>query len=183
MIKVLVVEDSPTVRELLIHILGADPDIRVIGTAGDGNEALQALAREMPDVITMDIQMPDMNGLEATRLIMATQPVPIVIVSAHWNPQQVATTFEAMEAGAVAVLEKPHGIGHADYQAQSRKLVQTVKLMSEVRVVRRWRTAKAPATPAQSAAPSATPISTSRATPISTSAPGATPRVAPVATV
>jgi two-component system chemotaxis response regulator CheB len=138
MIKVLVVEDSPTVRELLVHILGSDPDIQIIGTADSGETALQAIANEMPDVITMDIQMPDMNGLEATRRIMSTTPVPIVIVSAHWNPQEVATTFEAMEAGALAVLEKPQGIGHADYAAQSRKLIQTVKLMSEVRVVRRW---------------------------------------------
>jgi len=147
MIKVLVVEDSPTVRELLIHILGGDPEIQIIGTASSGSEAVRSLAREMPDVITMDIQMPDMNGLEATRLIMATQPVPIVIVSAQWNPQEVATTFQAMEAGAVAVLEKPRGIGHADYESQSRKLIQTVRLMSEVKVVRRWRSAKARAEP------------------------------------
>ena len=80
-IKVLVVEDSPVVRELLVHILGTDPDIRVIGTANNGEEALQAVIREKPDVITMDFHMPKMNGLDATRKIMETHPTPIVIIS------------------------------------------------------------------------------------------------------
>ena len=138
MIKVLVVEDSPVVREFLVHILGADPGIEVIGTAHDGEQALEAVARQRPDVVTMDIHMPKLDGLEATRRIMETHPTPIVIVSGSTDPREVATTFRAMEAGAVAVLRRPAGVGHADHEATVGELIQTVKLMSEVKVIRRW---------------------------------------------
>lgn len=138
MIKVLVVEDSPVVREFLVHILSADAAIQVIGTANDGEQALVAVARQRPDVITMDIHMPKLDGLEATRRIMETHPTPIVIVSGSTDPREVATTFRAMEAGAVAVLRRPAGLGHPDHEASARELVQTVKLMSEVKVIRRW---------------------------------------------
>ena len=138
MINVLVVEDSPVVREFLIHVLGSDPGIRVVGTAYDGEEALDAVRRYRPDVITMDIHMPKMDGLEATRRIMETDPTPIVIVSGSTDPHETAMMFRAMEAGALAVLMRPNGIGHPDHEITARALVQTVKLMSEVKVVRRW---------------------------------------------
>jgi two-component system chemotaxis response regulator CheB len=138
MINVLVVEDSPLVREFLIYILHSDPDITVVATAGDGEEALDILRSRRPDVITMDIHMPKLNGLEATRLIMETQPTPIVIVSGSQNPSEVGTTFDAINAGAVAVLRCPAGIGHPDHAATAREMIEVVKLMSEVKVVRRW---------------------------------------------
>ncbi len=138
MIKVLIVEDSPVVREFLVHILGSDPGIRVVGTANDGEEAIEAVRRMQPDVVTMDINMPRMDGLEATRRIMETHPTPIVIVSGSTSSHEVATTFDAMEAGALAFLPRPAGIGHPDYAATTKELVQMVKLMAEVKVVRRW---------------------------------------------
>jgi two-component system chemotaxis response regulator CheB len=147
MIKVLIVEDSPVVREFLVYILSSDPYIRVVGTARDGEEALEAVRRYRPDVITMDIHMPKMDGLEATRRIMETDPTPIVIVSGSSDPHEVATTFDAMEAGALAVLCRPAGIGHPLHEATAGELVQTVKLMSEVKVVRRWPQARREAMP------------------------------------
>lgn len=138
MIRVLVVEDSPVVREFLVHILGSEPQIQVIGTASDGEEALEAVARTKPDIITMDIHMPKMNGLDATRRIMQTNPTPIVIVTSSWDPREVARTFHALEAGALAIVQRPTGISHADHDETAAELVRTVRLMSEVKVVRRW---------------------------------------------
>jgi two-component system chemotaxis response regulator CheB len=138
MIKVLVVEDSPVVREFLVHILNSDPEIHAIGTAQNGQEAIEAVKNKKPDIITMDIHMPEMDGYEATRRIMETHPVPIVIVSGSTSVGEVATTFRAMEAGALAVIARPKGIGHPDYETTAKELIQIVKLMSEVKVVRRW---------------------------------------------
>jgi two-component system chemotaxis response regulator CheB len=138
MIKVLVVEDSPTACEFLTRILNSDPGITVIATACDGAEALGAVRRQQPDVITMDIHMPKLNGLEATRLIMETDPTPIVIVSGREDLSEVVTTFNAMDAGALAVRRRPAGIGHPDHEAMAKDMIQTVKLMSDVKVIRRW---------------------------------------------
>jgi len=146
-INVLIVEDSAVVREFLIGMLTADPQVRVIGTARSGEEAVAAAQRLRPDVITMDIQLPGMDGFAATRRIMETTPVPIVIVSGTVDPREVATTFRAMEVGAVAVVARPYGLGHPHHAGTVRDLVQTVKLMAEVKVVRRWAAAGPPAGP------------------------------------
>ena len=137
MITVLVVEDSPTVREFLVHIL-TNAGIRVIGAVSDGEEAVRFVQQTRPDVVTMDIHMPVMNGIEATARIMETNPVPIVIVSSNWDPREVEMTFRAMEAGALAIVRRPQGIGHPDHEATAAELVLKVRLMSEVKVVRRW---------------------------------------------
>lgn len=138
MIKVLVVEDSPVVRDLLVHILDADPEIRVIGTAANGEEAIEAAGRNRPDLITMDVHMPKMDGFEATRIIMETNPVPIIIVTGSVSMIEMEISFHAIEAGALTVIHKPEGIGHPAYEARAKELIRTVKLMSEVKVVRRW---------------------------------------------
>ncbi len=137
MINILVVDDSPVTREFLVHIF-SEAGIRVIGAVPDGEEAVKFVERRRPDVITMDIYMPRMNGLEATRRIMETNPVPIVIVSGNWDPGEVDTSFRAMEAGALSVVRRPYGIGHPEHESSVQELVKTVKLMSEVKVVRRW---------------------------------------------
>jgi two-component system chemotaxis response regulator CheB len=137
-IRVLVVEDSAVLRELLVHLLEADPAIQVIGTAANGTEAIEAVRRNKPDVVTMDYHMPKMNGMEATRAIMEQQPVPIIIVSGSSARREVAGALSLLDAGALAVVEKPPAIGHPGHEAAARELVQAVKTMAEVKVIRRW---------------------------------------------
>ena len=138
MIRTLIVEDSPIEQELLMHILATDSAIEVIGIAANGEDALKATVSLRPDVITMDIHMPKMDGYETTRLIMETHPVPIVIVSGSFAANDTEKIFQAMETGALAIVEKPWGPGHPDYETAARTLVRTVKAMSEVKVIRRW---------------------------------------------
>lgn len=137
-INVLVVEDSPVARLHLVHILSADPGIHVLGTAKNGQEAIEFVQERQPDVIVMDVHMPGLDGYETTRLIMETRPTPIVICSGSLVGEQASSNFKAMEAGALALVAKPAGSEHQDSAAQARELVVTVKLMSEVKVVRRW---------------------------------------------
>ncbi len=137
MIKVLIVEDSPVAQEFLTYIFSSDPEIQVVGVASNGKEALFAVEEKRPDVITMDIHMPVMDGFEATRRIMETHPTPIVVVSGSTGATEIGSTFRAMEAGALAVVLRPQGLNHEDFEPASKELVQTVKLMSEIRVVRR----------------------------------------------
>ncbi len=136
-IGVLVVEDSTVTRMFLVHLLESDPGIRVIGAVGDGVEALEFVSRNRPDVILMDIHMPRMDGFEATRRIMETRPVPIVICSATTDVGETAIMFRALEAGAIACIEKPFARDSGDFETRAANMLQTVKLMSEVRVVRR----------------------------------------------
>lgn len=138
MIKVLLVEDSRVAQALMMHVLASDPEIQVVGVVNNGEDALEAVMQHRPDIVTMDIHMPKMNGFEATRKIMESHPVPIVIVSGSENVKEVAITFRALEAGALAILAKPPAVTHPHYEATAKELLQIVKLMSEVKVVRRW---------------------------------------------
>ncbi len=138
MIKVLIVDDSATTRHFLEQVFNADPALRVIGQARDGAEAIEMVERLAPDVITMDICMPGLSGLEATARIMEEHPTPIVILSGNLDDDEVMSSCRAMEAGALVALAKPSGGGHPDHGTAVAELVQTVKLMSEVRVVKRW---------------------------------------------
>jgi two-component system chemotaxis response regulator CheB len=141
-IRVLVAEDSAVVARVLVDVLRTDPDIEVVGVAGDGVEAV-ALAKSLkPDLITMDVRMPRMDGLVATRKIMEEAPTPIIVVSASVNVQDMNITFEALRAGALEIIEKPRGVGHKDYEAVRGRLIRAVKAMSEVKVVRRMTEAR-----------------------------------------
>jgi two-component system chemotaxis response regulator CheB len=151
MIRVLVVDDSSSVRELLVHILGSATGLAVVGCAANGEEALRLAHELKPDVITMDLQMPRMDGYEAIRLIMQACPTRIVVVSGSEDREEVNASFRAIEAGALMLVRRPCGIGNPAYAESARALVRTVKTMAEVRVVRRWGDARRPAPRAQGA--------------------------------
>lgn len=136
-IKVLIVDDSRVARELLAHIIEADPDLKVAGFAENGAEALRWLQHQACDVITMDIQMPSMNGFEVTREIMATTPTPIVIVSAIYTNTDKQMSFRALEAGALVILEKPSGFQDATYQEKAKEVIDTIKMIAGIKTVRR----------------------------------------------
>ena len=138
-IKVLVVEDSTVVQNLMKYIINSDPDMRVVAIISDGEEALAATQKYKPDVITMDLTMPKMDGIEATRQIMETCATPIVVVTGSNRANDVSHSAEMIRAGALAVHLRPHGIGHPDHEMESEKLINTLKLMSEVRVITRVR--------------------------------------------
>lgn len=137
MIRVLVVDDSPVFKTLMMKCLSADADLEVAGIASNGSEAIMLNEKLNPDVITMDVNMPVMNGLEATKIIMEKKPKPIIIVSAEFDPKNISDTFKALEAGAVAVAEKPHSYGTEQFEISAAKLRQTIKLMAEIKVVKR----------------------------------------------
>jgi two-component system chemotaxis response regulator CheB len=139
MLRVLIAEDSSTARELLVEILRSDPEITIVGEACDGIDAVAMAKQLRPDVITMDVRMPKQDGFESTRQIMIDAPTPIVIVSSVYDDRDVEASMHALRVGALAVLPKPPGPESPDFDDECRKLVQTVKAMAQVKVVRRWR--------------------------------------------
>jgi len=138
MIKVLIVDDSKVVQEFMTHILSSDPEIRIIGVAGSGEEAVELVAEKKPDVISMDIHMAGMDGYETTRIIMETVPTPIVIVSGSLSVNEVSNSFKLIEAGALAMILRPPGMEDPGFTEARRKLIQHLKLMSEIKVVKRF---------------------------------------------
>lgn len=136
-IRVLIAEDSPTARALLVGIFDLSPDFQVVGTASNGIEAVAQARALRPDVLTMDIQMPGIDGLEATRRIMSDVPTPIVIVSSL-DVHSVQISMEALRSGALAVLPKPTGPAAPGWTTSRNTLLATVRSMSQVRLVRRW---------------------------------------------
>ena len=177
-IDVLIVDDSAVAREFLAHTLESDPDIRVAGTACNGKEALAWMERHKADVVLMDIQMPVMNGLEATRRIMQTVPIPVIIVSSSWDKDDVEKTFQAMETGAVAVMEKPAGLKNPATPLLALELLRTIRLMAGMPLVRRW--ASSSAAPPSHVTPSPPPPPRPGKTPIRLIAIGASTGGPPV---
>lgn len=133
-IRAVVVDDSPTARGLIVALLQGEQGIEVVGVGASGEEAIRLVKRLKPDVLAMDIRMKGMDGLEATRQIMRESPLPIVLITSSFLPEDNDITFRAMKAGALNVVKKP---GLAEPEACSN-LVQTVRLMAGLPVVHHW---------------------------------------------
>ncbi len=131
----LVVDDSATVRLLIRSILESDPEMRVIGEARNGREAIALCLRLVPDIVTMDIHMPGMDGFEAIRHIMNESPRPIIVLTGLESSQLLEISFKALALGALTVLAKPRGSSLRDPEALH--LLQQAKIMAAVKVIRR----------------------------------------------
>ena len=107
-IRVLIVDDSPTVQSVLTSILSGEPDIEVVGTASDPFEAKDSIVKERPDVITLDIEMPRMDGITFLKRLMSFRPVPVIMISSYTRENSIRT-LEALDAGAVDFVAKPTG--------------------------------------------------------------------------
>ena len=134
-VRVLIVDDSAFMRKVLETILSSDPQLQVAGHAKDGREAVALAESLRPDVITMDINMPHMDGLQATAQIMTTNPRPIVIVSSE-SRDGAASTLRALELGAIEFIAKPSSGVDLDMQSVREELLRKVKMAAKVRVVR-----------------------------------------------
>ncbi|NEU11172.1 chemotaxis-specific protein-glutamate methyltransferase CheB [Methylobacterium sp. BTF04] len=133
----MLVEDSLVVRQLLIHIVGRDPRLTVVAAVASGEEALATLATARPDVISMDIRLPGIDGLETTRRIMAERPTPIVVVADAIEDSSLRISMNALRAGALSVVEKPVATTHAGYDAVATEICTQLRIMAAVPVIRR----------------------------------------------
>jgi two-component system chemotaxis response regulator CheB len=132
-LRVLVVEDSLTIRRRLVEVLGSAPDIEVVAEAADGSQAIELCALHRPDVVTMDMMLPGINGLGATEHIMAHFPTPILVVSSSFNRGELFRTYDALAAGAVDVIEKPTGEEPPGVWEQA--FLSALRIVARVRVI------------------------------------------------
>lgn len=133
--RVLIVDDSSFMRKVLETIFNADDQLQVAGHAKDGREAVALAESLKPDVITMDINMPHMDGLQATAQIMTTNPKPIVIVSSE-SKEGASSTLKALELGAIEFVGKPSSGIDLDMHSVKEELLRKVRMAAKVRVVR-----------------------------------------------
>lgn len=136
-VRVMLVEDSLVVRTLLTHIVGRDPRLELAGAVGSGEEALAAIETIRPDVVSMDIRLPGIDGLETTRRIMAERPTPIVVIADAVEDSSLRISMNALRAGALSVVEKPVATTHAGYDAVAGEICTQLRIMAAVPVIRR----------------------------------------------
>jgi two-component system chemotaxis response regulator CheB len=143
-VRVVVADDSTTMRRLLVEICDRDPDIVVVGEASDGVEAVRLTIELQPALVLMDIHMPVLDGIEATKQIMRDRPTPIIMITAGTAPSDVEAGMSALRFGALTVLPKPvlPGVNGAD--PAGRRMVSLVKALADVKVIRRRDRATAP---------------------------------------
>jgi two-component system chemotaxis response regulator CheB len=134
-IRVVLADDSALMRKKLREILEADPCIRVVASARDGESAVAAVREHNPDVVTLDINMPQMDGVTALQTIMHESPRPVLMISSL-TQEGALTTYECLELGAVDVIPKLGGTISSEIERQSREIVAKVKSAAEARVKR-----------------------------------------------
>lgn len=134
-VNVLIVDDSDITREILHRLLESDPAIRVCGIAENGKQAIDQVQKLKPNMVIMDINMPVMDGFQATEQIMAYCPTPILILSSALNKGGAYTTFNALAIGAVDVMEKPTMTPNASWSEIGSSLIRKVKLVSQAKVL------------------------------------------------
>lgn len=134
-IRVLIADDSLVAREMLKQILASEPDIEVVGMAKDGQDAVDMVAALRPDLVTMDIHMPKMDGIAATEKIMAFTPTPILVVSSSVYGEGVGRAFDALSAGALEVVKKPEPRDWEDLERIGRDIIRRVRILSRIRVI------------------------------------------------
>jgi two-component system chemotaxis response regulator CheB len=137
-IRVLICDDSPTARALIAGVFATSSDFEVVGEARNGAEAIERAIALSPGLIIMDVHMPIVDGLDATKEIMREAPAPILMVSASSTMSDVALGLSATQAGALLLLEKPRGPGDPGFEESARTFLGMAKAMAAVKVVRRW---------------------------------------------
>jgi two-component system chemotaxis response regulator CheB len=126
-VRVLVVDDSALMRKLIPMILERDPDIEVVGTAMDGAFALRKIAELQPDIVTLDLEMPRMDGLETLRLIMRGAPLPVIVFSTH-SKEGAYSTFKALALGAIDFVAKPRNAAAGNLEPVALQLAEKIKV-------------------------------------------------------
>src|SRR5262245_390687 len=134
-IRVVVVDDSALMRRMITNLIERDPAIRVVGAARNGREAIALVEELRPDIVTMDVRMPVMDGLATTEHLMAYCPTPILVLTASLASHEVDITFRMLDAGALEVIEKPHGETAMAIERAGFDLIRRIKTLSRVKVV------------------------------------------------
>lgn len=137
-VKVLIVDDSAFMRKLITEIISSQPDLEVVGTARNGQDALEKLERLPVDVVTLDVEMPVMDGLETLRRIMQSKPLPVVMLSSK-TKRGSQTTIKALALGAVDFIPKPSGPISLDFKSISDEIILKIRLAATARHVRKAR--------------------------------------------
>jgi two-component system chemotaxis response regulator CheB len=134
-IRIVVVDDSALMRRVIVDLLEQDPAIRVVGTARNGREAIALVEELRPDVVTMDVRMPVMDGLATTEHLMAYCPTPILVLTASLANHEVDITFKMLGAGALEIFEKPCGSNPQALERAGHELIRRIKILARVKVV------------------------------------------------
>jgi two-component system chemotaxis response regulator CheB len=150
MIRVLIADDSLLIRAVLRDLLARDPEIRIVAEVGDGRAAVKQTALLKPDLVIMDVMMPEMDGIEAVAEIMASTPTPILMLSANTDPTDSRSAFSAIRLGALDVMAKPIGMTNEAFVHLADLLIARVRSLSRVRVMHHFRPSRRslPAAPA-----------------------------------